>query len=508
MEVYVDDLLVKSKKAEQHLADLRETCAMLREYKMKLNPHKCAFGVESGKFLGFMVSDQGIKANPEKIRAIMDMPPPRSINEVQKLTGRAAALGRFIARSIDRCLPFFSVLRKAREWDEDCGRAFNELKEYLGHPSLLSQTTPGANLTVYLAVSPSAVSSVLTQIEVGIQRPVYYVNRAFRGAEARYPRTEMLAFALVVTARRLRPHFQAHPIKVQTDVPLRKILQKPDISSRMTSWAIELSEFEIEYLPRTTIEGQVLADFVAEFTNFPEEVISGGAGVHIVTDLGERFDYALKLKFKVTNNEAEYEALMSGLRLARSLGTTEVEVKANSQIVEADRLAKAASGQEDVPLPDHVVAQIVDIAAVGIRVSTIEVLQPPGWATDILRFLQEGIIHNDREEAGKVRNRAARFTLVEGILYKRGYTEPLFRCISSDQAQYMLAKIHKGVSGNHVARRTLALRTARARYYWPNAHKDAEEFARKCLKCQENAPIPHCPPAELTSVNTSWPFAQ
>lgn len=104
------------------------------------------------------------------------------------------------------------------------------------------------------------------------------MSRTFQGAEAKYPRTKMLAFALVVTVRRLRSYSQAHSMKVLTDVPLMKILQKPDVSDRMTNWAIELSEFEIEYLPQTTIKGHVLADFVAKFSDFPKEIVVAPQG--------------------------------------------------------------------------------------------------------------------------------------------------------------------------------------------------------------------------------------
>jgi hypothetical protein len=113
VEVYVDDMLVKSRKATNHLVDLEETFNTLRRYRMKLNPAKCAFGVSSGKFLGFMVSSRGIEANPEKIRAVLEMQAPRTTKQLQQLTGRIAALNRFISRSTDKCLPFFTILRKA-----------------------------------------------------------------------------------------------------------------------------------------------------------------------------------------------------------------------------------------------------------------------------------------------------------------------------------------------------------------------------------------------------------
>ena len=119
VKVYVDDMLVKSLDEEKHLDDLQETFDTLRRYNMKLNPSKCAFGVSLGKFLGFMVSHRGIKANPDKIQVILNMEPPRNIKEVQSLTGRVAALNKFDSKATDKCLPFFKVLKKAFKWKDE-----------------------------------------------------------------------------------------------------------------------------------------------------------------------------------------------------------------------------------------------------------------------------------------------------------------------------------------------------------------------------------------------------
>ena len=120
VEVYVNDMLVKSLDEEKHLNVLQETFDTLRQYNMKLNPSKCAFGVSSGKFLGFMVSHRGIEANPDKIQAILDMKPPQNIKEIQSRIGRVAALDRFVSKVTDKCLPFFKVLKKAFEWTNEC----------------------------------------------------------------------------------------------------------------------------------------------------------------------------------------------------------------------------------------------------------------------------------------------------------------------------------------------------------------------------------------------------
>ena len=134
MEVYIDDMLVKSTTTELHIAHLSEVFQILREYNMKLNPAKCAFGVSTGKFLGFIVNNRGIVANPDKIKAVLDMPSPSGIKKVQRLTGRIAALSRFVSRASDKCQPFFQVLKKAFQWDTKCEEAFSALKTYLSSP--------------------------------------------------------------------------------------------------------------------------------------------------------------------------------------------------------------------------------------------------------------------------------------------------------------------------------------------------------------------------------------
>jgi len=185
VEVYVDDMLVKSAKQALHLDDLQETFDTLKWYNMKLNPSKCAFRVSLGKFLGFMVSRRGIEANPEKIQAILSMEPSKNVKEVQSLTGRVVALNRFVSKAIDKCLPFFKVLRKAFEWTDECLRAFEDFKTYLTTTPLLSTSKMGEELYLYLVVSPHVVSSALIRKEGKVQKSVYYTSKALRGAKGR-----------------------------------------------------------------------------------------------------------------------------------------------------------------------------------------------------------------------------------------------------------------------------------------------------------------------------------
>ena len=169
MEVYVDDIRVKGKQRSDHIRNLAETFDILRTYKMKLNPAKCTFGVSSGRFLGYLVTQRGIEAHPKQIRAILEMKSPTTLKEIQSLTGRAAALNRFLLRSTDRCKPFFKAIKRVKrdKWDEECEKAFQDLKKYLTSPQLLSKPEAADDLYIYLAVSEVAMSSALIREELG-----------------------------------------------------------------------------------------------------------------------------------------------------------------------------------------------------------------------------------------------------------------------------------------------------------------------------------------------------
>ena len=148
------------------------------------------------------------------------------VKEVRSLNGKIAALNRFVSKAMDKCLPFFRILRKSFEWTDECQKAFEDLKKYLSSPPLLSPSRPGEELYLYIAVSQAAVNAVLVRKEEGLQRIVYFISRAFRGAEERYPRMEKLAFALVT-------YFQAHTIIVLTDQPLKRAMSSLEAAERM-----------------------------------------------------------------------------------------------------------------------------------------------------------------------------------------------------------------------------------------------------------------------------------
>lgn len=162
LEVYVDDMLVKSKLRKDHLQDLRNIFSAMKKYNMKVNLEKCTFGSTSGKFFGYLVTKRGIEVDPAKIQAIVEMSSPRNLKEVQKLNGSIAALGRFIARSSNKCKHFFNILKKGTKfaWTSECEEAFQKIKEYLATIPILQKPDPDEVLSLYIAATEDAVSCV------------------------------------------------------------------------------------------------------------------------------------------------------------------------------------------------------------------------------------------------------------------------------------------------------------------------------------------------------------
>ncbi|KAL0412586.1 UNVERIFIED_CONTAM: hypothetical protein Sradi_1460300 [Sesamum radiatum] len=517
MEVYIDDMLVKSQKKEHHINDLTECFEILKKFGMKLNPSKCTFGVRGGKFLGFMVSQRGIEANPEKIEAIINMQPPGTTKEVQKLTGRIAALNRFISRSSDKRPPIFKILKKADafSWNEQCQAAFENLKKYLTSPPLLTKPKPGETLFLYLAISEGAVSAVLVRGEAREHQPIYYVSKTLQGPEERYPQIEKLALALVTAARKLRPYFQSHPVVVLTNHPLKKILANPNISGRMVKWSIELSEHGIEYQTRPAIKAQPLADFISEMTGAENRQITewwkifvdgsatsqgSGAGVIIETPQGDRLQYAIKFNFAASNNEAEYEALIAGGKLALAAGAKHLKAYSDSQLVvnqiKGDYEAKGSKMTKNIPKWRNIKEEVLTGDAL------------PSWKDGIEAYLKTGTLPQDPKEARAIRVRAGKFTLIGGELYKRGFSQPYLKCINQDKVEYVLREIHEGSCGNHSGGRALSSKALRQGYFWPTMRKDAMDLVRKCQKCQVHANITHLPATPLQPIQSPCPFDQ
>ncbi|MFS7910504.1 putative nucleotidyltransferase, Ribonuclease H [Helianthus anomalus] len=207
IEVYIDDLVIKSPKEDQMLKDMGKTFNSLRSVNMKLNPAKCSFGMEEGKFLGFVVTNGGFKVNPEKVQAIERMPSSRTIKEMQRLVGLLAALNRFLSNHAAKSYPFISKLRncvKKQEfkWTPKAEAAFQQMKECLIKLPTLTAPFEKEPLILYLSSSDKAIGSVLLVERDGVQTPIYYVSRVLTDPKTRYSTMEKLVLALLHASRR------------------------------------------------------------------------------------------------------------------------------------------------------------------------------------------------------------------------------------------------------------------------------------------------------------------
>ncbi|XP_077222201.1 uncharacterized protein LOC143856047 [Tasmannia lanceolata] len=522
MEVYVDAMLVKSRSAQDHVSDLKETFQVLREHNMRLKPTKCIFGVNSGKFLGFMVSRRGIESNPEKIKAVVELTPPKTIREVQRLTGMVAALGRFISKSAERCLPFFNAVKgiKTAPWTEECQITFEELKQYLSSPPLLTKPEPGEELLLYLSISPMALAAVLVREEHNQQKPIYYVSKVLHDAETRYQRVEKLAYALIMAARKLRLYFQAHTIRVLTDQPLRQAQVLADFVAECTihQRSIESEVVQIPFVENATTIGERTEaetepvrtkniSVPAEQNPSSDEPLwevyvdessnKDGCGAGLILTGPDKFvlDYTLRFRFRASNNEAEYEALIARMNLAAQTSAQKLKAYCNSQLVanqiqgvyearneriikylskvrqlagkfknfEVIRIPRTENTKADVlsKLPASGYTTLESICMEFMKESSIEkevveimqVEHEPCWMDEIVEYLRSGKLPEAKKEARKVIQRAARFSLDGENLYKRSYTLPYLKCLRPSNAAYALQETHEGICGEHLGAR-------------------------------------------------------
>jgi len=209
VEVYVDDMVVKSLSPHQHTQDLSTVFSALRQYNLRLNPGKCVFNIDRGKFLGFLLTQRGIEANPEKCNAIIEMRSPNNIKEVQRLIGRLIAISRFLPKLAEQIQPIIQLLKKSAKfsWNDECEQVFQNLKTSLTSTPILHKPDIHQPLLVYITATDHTVSVALVQDITGTQHPIYFVNRTLQDPKTRYQMVEKLALSLMHAARRLCPYF-------------------------------------------------------------------------------------------------------------------------------------------------------------------------------------------------------------------------------------------------------------------------------------------------------------
>ncbi|XP_016185043.1 uncharacterized protein LOC107626660 [Arachis ipaensis] len=339
------------------------------------------------------------------------------------------------------------------------------------------------------------------------------------------------------------------------------ILTKPELAGRLTKWSVELSEYDVQYQPRKTPRLQILADFISELTTEDKQTehnwklyVDGaankaGSGAGVTLKEGEQViaEQSLQFSFPASNNQVEYEALLAGLKLAQDLQIAHLTVYCDSLLVvqqikgefqvkdpllekywlitkdliskfhkleiihvsreqntRADVLSKLATTRPQSHTPT--LSQLtLDKPSFELN-SILSITQEKDWRTLFLEYIKTRVIPTDEQNQKLFRRRASYYTIVRDNLYRRGFSQPLLRCISKNEAETVMAETHEGVCGNHIGGRALSAKILRTGYYWPTMKRDCFAKVKKCDNCQKHAMISTTPAEELHTLEVSWPF--
>ncbi|GJZ88790.1 reverse transcriptase domain-containing protein [Tanacetum coccineum] len=529
LEAYVDDLVIKSCTEQEIIRDVEETFRTLRKINMKLNPKKCTFGMKEGVFLGYKVNSDGLTVCPDKVEAVLSLPSPKCLKDVQRLNGKLASLNRFLSKSAKRSLPFFKTLKKCTkksdfQWTTEAEAAFQQMKKLIAELPMMAAPQEKEELIIYLAAAKEAISVVLMTKRDGKQIPIYFVSRALRGPEINYTPMEKLVLALVSASKRLKRYFQAHTVIVITDQPIKQMLSNPKVMGRLLKWSFELEEHDIQYQPRTSVKGQILADFIMErpkdnsedtlmedeeelpnpwtlFMDGSSCADGSRAGLILINPEGMEFTYALRFRFDATNNEAEYKALIAGLKIAEQMGIQNLEANVDSRLVanqvqrsenkKADALSKIASTSFA-----HLSKQVLVEELKEKSLNTTEVLavveeEGDTWMTPIFKYLSDGTLPTEGEKARAVKRKSWWFSIINGILYKKSFLGPWLRCVGPLQANYVLSEIHEGSCNMHLVAKALLIGeiiSDNGKQFQDNPFKD---WCEKLCICQHFASVKH-----------------
>ncbi|KAI3797985.1 hypothetical protein L1987_33251 [Smallanthus sonchifolius] len=471
MDVYIDDMVVKSKKAEDHLRVLRDAFDIMDQYHMKLNPSKCHFEVGAGKFLGYMHSID-LYQDPQK-----------------------------------KCKEFYDNLKKNKKfkWEEKHEQALQSLKEYLSSAPLLMKPEDGEPLSLYLAVSRSTVSAVLVKDHEGQQHSVYYVSKSLLPAETRYSHLEKLILALIMASTKLRHYFENLAIHVKTNYLIKCVLRKPEMSGWMAKWSVKLSAYDLIYEPRTTIKYQALADFVADFssdiqqeadlevqrleeskdewnlfTDGVSNVKGTGLGIILKSSQGDILPQSKSLKGEKL---AKYLTMVKQLSIEfETFNIIQVPREDNT---EADALANLASAlrvPEGTKIPIiHILSPVIEkVNEVSNTEEETDIrdLEPiPGsWISPIKKNLQDA---SDEKNHNAFRMRMSHFIMFDNILYRKSIAGPYLRCLEDHEAREVLKDLHEG---------------------------DCGCCDQKCDTCQWHNNILQQPTEPLYPIASPWPF--
>ncbi|KAK2362505.1 hypothetical protein QL285_087565 [Trifolium repens] len=357
MQIYIDDIVVKSSSFDDHLNHLRRSFERMRKCGLKMNPLKCAFCVRAGDFLGFVVHKKGIEINQNKTKAIMETKSPATKKQLQSLLGKINFLRRFISNLSGKAHPFSPLLRLKKDevfnWGIEQQKAFDDIKAYLSNPPTLMPPIRSKEMKLYISASDTTIGSMLAQEdENGVEKAIYYLSRVLNDAETRYSVIEKLCLCLYFSCTKLKHYIKPVDVFVYSHFDIIKhMLLKPILHSRIGKWALALTKYSLTYKPLRAVKGQIVADFITDHSviEFPVNYVElepwilyfdgsrhkhgTGIGILIISPLKIPTKFKYKINGSCSNNEAEYEALIAGLEILLDLGARHIKIRGDSELV-------------------------------------------------------------------------------------------------------------------------------------------------------------------------------
>ncbi|XP_049364753.1 uncharacterized protein LOC125829589 [Solanum verrucosum] len=466
IEVYMDNVIIKSKKGSNHLNDLRKFFARLRKYNLKLNPEKCVFGVPVGKLLGFIVSRRGIELDPSKIKAISDLPP----------------------------------LNSKKETDE-CQQAFDKIKDYLSNPPVLVPPKSGRPLLLYILVLDNAFSCILGQHDMTgkKEQAIYYMSKKFTSYEARYSLLERTYCAILlsefdivyvtqkeVKAQTLADHMAENPIDddyrpLKTYFPDEEVaFEGEDISEEYDGWRM--------------------------FFDRAKKLSGSDIGVVLISPT--RQHYPVRGEW-ATKNRKLLPYLECVHRLCKRFIKAEFKHMLRIQNEFADALATLSSV---IQHPDHNYIDPIYIHIYEQPSYCFHVEEGPDgkpWYNDIRGYLKSGEYTEDATSVQKrtIRRLVNQFFLSGEILYRRTPDLGLLRCVEAGEASGPIEEIYAGTCGPDMNGFTLAKKILRSGYFWLTMETDCIHYVKKCHQCQTHVDMIRVPPNEIYVTSSPWLFA-
>ncbi|XP_020693052.2 uncharacterized protein LOC110107202 [Dendrobium catenatum] len=479
------------------------------------------------------------------------------------------------------------------------------MKQYFMNPLVFAAPIPGKPLILYTTALSESLGALLAQYnEEGKENALYYLSRRLLPTEVNYPPIEKHCLALIFAAQKLRHYMLSHKVNLISRInPLQYLMTRPTLSGRLARWSMILSQFDIIFTLLRAVKGRAIADFLAAYPtedDFPindelpdeqvieleknekftwefyfdgaasiqqgesEETLPGQAGIGIVFVTPDRgiMYYSYHLSESRTNNEAEYETLITGLELTILNGIEEIKIFGDSQLVinqiarifkvlkntlvpyhqyvmhlleqilnvtlyriprgknsTADalaKLAKALAFPEEDSIPIEVqgrqVLSPIDLEHISRECSTevkiVSAVNDEGldWRKPFIEYLQENKLPQEKSAADKIKRRSLSYSLINNTLNKRSFDQMWLRCLNKSEAQKIVEEVHAGLCGAHQSGPKMKMKIKRMGYYWPSMIDDCMKIARHGHQCQVHGVVLHQPPNVLHPTIASWPF--